>query len=109
MSKKRLREIREIVSHLQRFLANLDSYRERAMVIREEINNQVAERMNKAMYMLSVVTGVFLPLGFLTGLLGINVGGMPGVENRWAFWIVCTLLAMVSATSYTIFRRKKWI
>ncbi|MBF0456008.1 MAG: zinc transporter ZntB [Magnetococcales bacterium] len=109
ISKKRLREIREVEGRLQRFLADLDSYRERAVVIREEINNQLTEKMNRAMYMVSVVTGIFLPLGFLTGLLGINVGGMPGVESRWAFWIVCSLLVGCSIFCLWLFRRLKWI
>ncbi|MGI9354547.1 MAG: CorA family divalent cation transporter [Rhizobiaceae bacterium] len=33
-------------------------------------------------YALSIVAAIFLPLGFLTGLLGINVGGMPGLKTR---------------------------
>ncbi|MBF0447964.1 MAG: zinc transporter ZntB [Magnetococcales bacterium] len=109
ISKKRLREIQEIESRLQRFLTDLDSYRERAVVIREEINNQLTERMNRAMYMVSVVTGIFLPLGFLTGLLGINVGGMPGVEYSGAFWIVCALLALCAASFFWLFRYLKWV
>ncbi len=39
------------------------------------------------MYLLSVITAIFLPLGFLTGLFGINLGGMPGAEYKWGFWI----------------------
>jgi zinc transporter len=49
--------------------------------------------MNKAMYLLSIVAAVFLPLGLLTGFLGINVGGIPGAENTWAFGIVTLFLA----------------
>jgi Mg2+ and Co2+ transporter CorA len=49
----------------------------RQEIIKDEINSLANEKMNRAMYMLSIVTGIFLPLGFLTGLLGINVGGMP--------------------------------
>ena len=47
-----------------------------------------SDQMNRRMLVLSIVAAVFLPLGLLTGLLGINVGGMPGAENAWAFWIV---------------------
>ena len=39
------------------------------------------------MYVLSVITAIFLPLGFLTGLLGINVGGIPGAENAYLFFV----------------------
>ena len=45
----------------------------------------VSEQMNARMYVLSIVAAIFLPLSFFTGLMGINVGGMPGVEDCLAF------------------------
>ena len=51
------------------------------------------------MYVLSVIAAVFLPLGFLTGLLGINVGGMPGADNAAAFWLVCLIASLLAAVS----------
>ncbi len=45
--------------------------------------------MNKTMYILTVLAGIFLLITFVTGLLGINVGGIPGSENPWAFIMVC--------------------
>ncbi|MBF0444971.1 MAG: zinc transporter ZntB [Magnetococcales bacterium] len=103
------RWVREKSNQLLRFLADLESFRDRAVVMQDEIRNSSSERMNRAMYMLSVLTGIFLPMGFLTGLLGINVGGMPGVEYKWAFWIVCTLLVFMVAINIWVFRRMKWI
>jgi len=109
LNKKNIRLIKKIEGRIQHFFAELDSYRERAIVIKEEINSITNEKMNRAMYMLSIVTGVFLPLGFLTGLLGINVGGMPGVESKVAFWVVCGILIAVLLVSILIFKRNRWI
>ena len=68
--------------------------RERAAVIQEELAGRLAEQMNKRMYMLSMVAAVFLPLGFLTGLLGINFGGIPGAGNPLGFeWVIGVLVA----------------
>ena len=65
--------------------------------------------MNRNMMVLSVVAAVFLPLGFLTGLLGINVAGMPGAQNPAAFWIVCGLLTLIGGGAVAFFRLKHWI
>ena len=65
--------------------------------------------MNKTMYILSIVAGIFLPLGLLTGLLGINVGGIPGTENPWAFAIFCVLLLIIAGGQIWLFKRKKWM
>ncbi len=53
--------------------------------------------MNRQMLVLSVAAALFLPLGLITGLLGVNVGGIPGTETQWAFWVVCVILVVVSA------------
>ena len=68
----------------------------------------MTERMNQTMYIISVFTAIFLPLGLLTGLLGINVGGMPGVESPAAFWIVCGLLLVISAGLVLLLKMKHW-
>ncbi len=101
--------LRESADRLQRYIEDLDSARERAMVIRDEIANRLSESMNRTMYALSMVAGVFLPLGFLTGLLGINVGGMPGVDSGSAFWITCALLVLLGIGEVALFRRMKWL
>ncbi|MBF0382791.1 MAG: zinc transporter ZntB [Magnetococcales bacterium] len=109
MKKTHKRWIQEKDHQVQRFLADLESFRDRAVVIQDEVKNRSSERMNRAMYMLAILTGIFLPMGFLTGLLGINVGGLPGVEYKWAFWIVCALLVGMVGINLWIFRRMKWI
>jgi zinc transporter len=92
-----------------RFVEDLDSARDRAAVAQDELSSRLSEQMNKTMYVLSIVAGIFLPLGLLTGLLGINVGGMPGVDSHWAFIIVCVILVVVAVGQVIFFRRKGWM
>ena len=61
------------------------------------------------MYMLSIVAAIFLPLSFITGLLGINVGGMPGVESGDAFWITVGALIILLVLQLWLFRKWKWL
>jgi len=68
----------------------------------------MAAAMNRRMLMLSLVAAVFLPLGLVTGLLGINVGGIPGEANEWAFLAVCTLLVVLAGLQLFIMHRMKW-
>ncbi|MBA3036344.1 MAG: zinc transporter ZntB, partial [Desulfobacterium sp.] len=101
--------LREIADRTTRYVEDLDAIRDRATVTQEELNGRLAEQMNKTMYVLSIVAGIFLPLGLLTGLLGINVGGIPGTENHWAFAIFCGLLLIVAVMQIWLFKRKKWM
>ena len=43
--------------------------------------------MNRQALIISVVARVSLPLTFLTGLLGMNVDGIPYAHEPWAFGV----------------------
>ncbi len=101
--------LREVTDHLIRYIEDLDSARDRAAVTQEELINRLSEQMNSRMYVLSLVAAIFLPLGFLTGLLGINVGGIPGSNYQWGFLIFTLFLVIIVALQIMIMKRKKWL
>jgi zinc transporter len=104
--KQRLREESDRIS---RYLEDLDLARERAIVLQEAFLSQLAQQQNTRMYVLSVVAAIFLPLGFLTGLLGMNVGGLPGVESPYGFLIASLLMVTATLGLIALFKWKKWI
>ena len=91
-----------------RYVEELDAIRERAQIVKDELANMIADRLNKNTYILSVIAAIFLPLGFLTGLLGVNIGGIPGVNSPIAFAVFCLLLTILVAVQVIIFRKLKW-
>jgi hypothetical protein len=99
----------KIPDRLIRYIEDLDSVRDRAAVTQEELVNRLSEQVNTRMYVLSLVAAVFLPLGFLAGLLGIDVGGIPGAENQSAFLIFILLLILVFILQVVIFKRRSWL
>jgi zinc transporter len=101
--------LRETYDRLTRYIEDLDAARERAAVTQEELISRLSEQMDNRMYVLSIVAAIFLPLGFLTGLLGINVGGIPGAEYKASFAIFCLLLVGLIIIQIVIFKRKKWM
>ncbi|WP_299609807.1 zinc transporter ZntB [uncultured Tateyamaria sp.] len=60
-------------------------------------------------YVLSIIAAVFLPLGFITGLFGVNVAGMPGINTSWAFAALCAGLVAMSVGAVWVLRWLKWI
>lgn len=102
-------ELREAADRTQRFVEELDEARERASAMHEDLLARLAERSNRIMYLLSIVAAIFLPLGFLTGLLGINVGGIPGTESPWAFTIVVLGLLGLVLLEVWLFWKMRWL
>lgn len=101
--------LRELADRTTRHVEDLEALRERAGVIHDELANHIAEQLNTRMYVVSLITTIFLPLGLLTGLLGINVGGMPGAADPTAFWIVCAILAVTGTALVVVFRWLRWL
>lgn len=100
-------KLREATDRITRLAEELEAIRERASVVQEQLMERRADAMNRNMLILAVVAAIFLPLGLLTGLLGINVGGIPGAHTGWAFWAVCGLLLVLAGFQYWLFRRLK--
>lgn len=102
-------KMREIRDRLTRAIEDLDALKDRASVTHEELMSRQSEELNQRLYFLSLVTAVFLPLGFLTGLLGVNIGGIPGADTPWAFGAFCLLLLVLVLGQLWLFYRKRWL
>lgn len=87
--------LRELAQCNLRYVEDLGAMRERIIVIDEELSALTNEQINRTIFILSIVTAIFLPLSFVTGLLGINVGGIPGATSEWGFIGVCIFLTFI--------------
>jgi zinc transporter len=102
-------DLREEGDQLTRHIEDLDLARENALVTQEELMNRVALEQNARMYLLSVVAAIFLPLTFITGLLGMNVAGLPGTENPYGFIYSALIMVASLAGLVLYFRSRKWL
>lgn len=102
-------ELRDEADRITRYLEDLDLARERAVLIQEELLSQIAQEQNARMYVLSVVAAIFLPLTFVTGLLGMNVGGLPGLESPWGFYGSVAIMLVAAVGLLALFRWKRWL
>jgi len=99
----------ELNNSLIRYLEELELTRERVALVLESEDRRLSERMNKTMYRFGIITCIFLPMSFLTGLLGINVGGIPGSENPYGFLYASLLVLVLALGQWWLFRRLRWV
>ncbi|CAD7489752.1 zinc transporter ZntB [Aeromonas dhakensis] len=102
------RRLLDIADRLRRWLDDLDAGVARTAVLADEINNLMAEATNRRAYQMSVMALLFLPASFLTGLFGINLGGIPGAESPTAFWIFCGSLVALAAGLAVWLKHRRW-
>jgi zinc transporter len=97
--------LRETADDITRFVEALNATWERAAVMNDELTSRLAEHTNRRLYVLSIVAVVFLPLSFVTGLLGMNIGGIPGAQTGLGFAITVALLALLAGIELWVLRR----
>ena len=102
-------ELRETADRVTRLVEELDAVRDRASVVSDQMADQRAEEMNRNMLILSVVAAIFLPLSFVTGLLGVNLGGIPGAADPRAFSLLIILIVALAVGLVLYFKKKKWL
>lgn len=77
----------------------------RARLLQDELMAKLTAQSNQLLYVLSVITAVLLPMTIISGLFGMNVGGLPLLENRAGFWIVSLISLGIAGAVYAVVRR----
>jgi zinc transporter len=96
----------ESANQLTRYIEDLDEFRERAQVIQEEIGLHYNRRLTRSTFVITVAASVVVPLNLIAGLLGMNVGGIPGKESPYAFWAISAAFILFAAFVYIWGRRR---
>jgi zinc transporter len=102
-------KLRELANRTTIAVEELNALQERIVTVQDEHDLHVAGKQARHGYVLSVVAAIFLPLGFLTGLFGVNIGGVPGIEHPEAFAILCLSMTALALVMALLLKWIKWI
>ncbi|MHC9510450.1 zinc transporter ZntB [Kangiella sp. M94] len=108
ITKLDLDNIRDDLDKFTRLLEDIELTRERTIVLQEEYLARIAHQQNSRLYVLAIISAIFLPLTFLTGALGMNIGGLPGLEDDNAFLYVSIFCGALAVVLLIWFKYKKW-
>ncbi len=101
--------IHEAADRFARMAEELEAVRERAALLHEQLTDLRSEQIDQRGLMISIVAFIFLPLTFITGLLGMNVEGIPYADRPWAFWGVVGFCILVGAIVLAWFMFRHWL
>jgi zinc transporter len=99
--------LRQAVERLDMLGHDLDLVQDRARLLQDELANKQAERTNHNLYFLSIVTAIFMPITLITGVFGMNVGGLPGLQSNEGFIGVILLMLITVIVSMCLLYWKK--
>jgi zinc transporter len=102
-----LDELRQSTEEFSLVLRDLAALQERIKLLQEEIAAEISEQTNRSLFTLTMVTVLALPINIMTGLFGMNVGGIPLSDKPYGFFAVVAMVSVfTSAAAWLAFRRR---
>lgn len=101
--------LREAAARTARLGDEMQTLSERAVLVHEQLIDSRAEQMNQTMLVLAAATVVLMPLTVISGILGMNVAGIPFADSPYAFWFVCGGLVAMGIAIYVFMKKRKWM
>lgn len=92
-----------------RMAEELEAIRERSSLMHEALTDLRAEQIDQRSLVISIAAMVFLPLTFITGLYGMNVGGIWFAKEPWAFDAIVALCIAIAAGVTGWFIARHWL
>ncbi len=101
-------DLREAAEEVARAVHDTQGLIERIKIIQEELVALINEQANRSLFVLTVVTVLALPINLVAGLFGMNVGGLPVIDNKYGFSIVVGILLLVTVSlAFWAFGRRR--
>ena len=100
---------RDVYDHVVQVIDTVESFREMATGMLEMYLSSVSNRMNEVMKMLTIIATIFIPLGFLAGIYGMNFEYMPELKWRWGYPMVWAIIVCAACSMVVYFWKKRWL
>jgi len=96
--------VEKLSQRLQSLDADVQGVQRQLRQLREEIDTQVDQRTNQNLYVLSIMTALLLPATFVTGLFGMNTGGLPWAHSSHGTLLAALLAFGTAGATYMLLR-----
>ncbi len=106
---ERLHEVIDVWEQHERAQSLSQLYYETATDLIEGYISVASHRLNQIMKVLTIITAVFVPLGFLAGIYGMNFENMPELHSKSGYFILLAIMASIATILLFIFRKMRWL
>jgi len=109
IQKGTLIHLRDLYDHAIQVIETIENYREMLSGMLDIYLSSISNKMNEVMKVLTVISTIFIPLTFITGLYGMNFKYMPELSVFWAYPAVWVFMIVLGTIMAIYFRRKGWL
>ena len=99
----------DVYERWERLLSLCSMYYELAGDLVDGYISLSSHELNQTMRVLTVLTAIFVPLGFLAGLYGMNFDYMPELHWQWGYFSLLSVMGTIIVALLAIFKYKRWL
>ncbi len=100
--------VRDVYDHTVQVMDMIETYRDMLNGLQDLYLSEISFKMNQVMQVLAVVTTIFVPISFLTGLYGMNFENIPELQAKNGYFILLAVMFIIVISLLYYFKRKKW-
>ena len=101
--------LRDVYDHTIQVIENIENLRDTSASLLDIYLSSLSNRLNEVIKVLTVISTIFIPLTFISGVFGMNVLRMEDwLEAPWAFFAIIASMLIIALTMLAYFRRKGW-
>ncbi len=101
--------IRDLYDHTIQIMDMIETYRDMLNGLQDLYLSEISFKMNEIMKVLTLITTIFVPLSFFTGLYGMNFDNMPELHYQNGYFILLAVMLIITIGFLILFRYKKWL
>jgi magnesium transporter len=101
--------LRDVYDHTIQVVESVDTMRDILGGLQDLYISEISLKMNKIMQFLTIVTAVFVPLSFLTGLYGMNFEVIPELKYQNGYFVLWIVMIGITVGMFWWFKRKRWL
>ncbi|MDH4156555.1 MAG: magnesium/cobalt transporter CorA [candidate division Zixibacteria bacterium] len=107
--------LRDLYEHTIQVIDTVETFRDMVSGLLDLYHTGVSNRMNEIMKVLTIIATIFIPLGFLAGVYGMNFDtstspfNMPELAYRYGYLLFWSLAVLIGGGLFMFFRHKKWL
>lgn len=88
--------------HLENVQHESSSIQDRARLLHEELNAQLASETNRQLVILTILGTLIMPPTLISGMFGMNLKGLPFSDDESGFWMAFALCLLSSLLTYAV-------
>ncbi|MGD9638612.1 MAG: magnesium/cobalt transporter CorA [Alphaproteobacteria bacterium] len=101
--------LKDCFDHSLRVIEMIEVYRETASSIMELFLSISASRMNDVIKVLTVISTIFIPLGVIAGIYGMNFDNMPELHFEYGYFTALGIMLSLAVAMLAYFGKKGWL